>query len=202
MLGVATRLGTKSAYYLIMTHIINQLYVSQPAALAEKLKPYREHSLNVAAISRSLAKTQTAFSSDRAMLAGMIHAVGILIIVDFLIHNGEDFALDSEEINHATLTLRQEFTSLLLRRWKFAEDVVLAAESCEDWFRNPSDELDLCDIVLVANYHSCLSADRAASLPPISAIPAMQKLKMTPAESIELIKRSKFEKEKIEKLIR
>ena len=202
MLGVATRLGTKSAYYLIMTHIINQLYVSQPAALAEKLKPYREHSLNVAAISRSLAKTQTAFSSDRAMLAGMIHAVGSLVIVDFLIHNGEDFALDSEEINHATLTLRQEFTSLLLRRWKFAEDVVLAAESCEDWFRNPSDELDLCDIVLVANYHSCLSTDRAASLPPISAIPAMQKLKMTPAESIELIKRSKFEKEKIEKLIR
>jgi HD-like signal output (HDOD) protein len=201
MLGVATRLGTKSAYYLIMTHIINQLYVSQPAALAEKLKPYREHSLNVAAISRSLAKTQTAFSSDRAMLAGMIHAVGSLVIVDFLFHNGEDFALDSEEINHATLTLRQEFTSLLLRRWKIAEDVALAAESCEDWFRNPSDELDLCDIVLVANYHSCLSTDRAASLPPISAIPAMQKLKMTPAESIELIKRSNFEKEKIEKLI-
>ena len=202
MLGVATRLGTKSAYSLIMTHIINQLYVSQPAALAEKLKPYREHSLNVAAISRSLAKTQTAFSSDRAMLAGMIHAVGSLVIVDFLFHNGEDFALDSEEINHATLTLRQEFTSLLLRRWKIAEDVALAAESCEDWFRNPSDELDLCDIVLVANYHSCLSTDRAASLPPISAIPAMQKLKMTPTESIELIKRSKFEKEKIEKLIR
>jgi HD-like signal output (HDOD) protein len=202
MLGVATRLGTKSAYNLIMTHIINQLYVSQPAALAEKLKPYREHSLNVAAISRSLAKTQTAFSSDRAMLAGMIHAVGSLVILDFLIHNGEDFALDSDEINHATLMLRQEFTSLLLRRWKFAEDVVLAAESCEDWFRNPSDELDLCDIVLVANYHSCLGTDRAASLPPISVIPAMQKLKMTPAESIELIKRSNFEKEKIEKLIR
>jgi len=202
MLGVAIRLGTRSAYYLIMTHIINQLYVSQPAALAEKLKPYREHSLNVAAICRSLAKTQTAFSSDRAMLAGMIHTVGSLVIVDFLIHNGEDFALDSKEINHATLTLRQEFTSLLLRRWKFAEDVVLAAESCEDWFRNPSDELDFCDIVLVANYYSCLGTDRAASLPPISAIPAMQKLKMTPAESIELIKRSNFEKEKIEKLIR
>jgi len=201
MLGVATRLGTKSAYYLIMTHIINQLYVSQPATLAEKLKPYREHSLNVAAISRSLAKTQTAFSSDRAMLAGMLHAVGSLVIVDFLIHNGEGFALDAEEINHATLTLRQEFTSLLLRRWKFAEDIVLAAESCEDWFRNPSDELDLCDIVLVANYHSCLSTNRAASLPPISAIPAMQKLKMTPAVSIELIKRSNLEKENIEKLI-
>jgi HD-like signal output (HDOD) protein len=202
MLGVASRLGTKSAYSLIMTHIINQLYVSQPAALAEKLKPYREHSLNVAAISRCLAKTLPAFSSDRAMLAGMIHAIGNLVVVDFLIHNGEDFALDPEEINHATLTLRQEFTSLLLRRWKFAEDVVLAAQSCEDWFRNPSDELDFCDIILVANYHSCLSTDRAASLPPIATIPAMQKLKMTPAESIELVKRSHFEKEKIEKLIR
>jgi len=202
MLDVASRLGTKSAYSLIMTHIINQLYVSQPAALAEKLKPYREHSLNVAAISRCLAKNLSGFSPDRAMLAGMIHAVGNLVVVDFLVHNGDDFALDSEEINHATLTLRQEFTSLLLRRWKFAEDVVLAAESCEDWFRNPSDELDLSDIVLVANYHSCLSADRAASLPPIATIPAMQRFNMTPVESIELIKRSHFEKKKIEKLIR
>ena len=202
MRGVAARLGTESAYYLTMTHIINQLYVNQPDSLAAGLKPYRQHSLNVAAMSRSVAKTQTTFSADKAMLAGMVHAVGSIFVFDFLIHNGEDFALDSEEITYAILTLRQEFTSLLLRRWKFSEDVVLAAEGCEDWFRNPSDELDLCDIVLVANYHSCLRTDRASSLPPISAIPAMQKLKMTPAESIELIKRSHAEKVNIERLLR
>lgn len=202
MQSVAARLGTKSAYYLTMTHIINQLHVNQPGSFGEGLKPYREHSLNVAAISRSVAKTQPAFSADKAMLAGMVHAVGSIFVFDYLIHNGEDFALDSEEITYAILTLRQEFTSLLLRRWRFSEDVVLAAEGCEDWFRNPGDELDLCDIVLVANYHSCLGTDRESSLPPISSIPAMQKLKMTPAESIELIKRSHSEKENIKRLLR
>jgi HD-like signal output (HDOD) protein len=202
MQGVAARLGTKSAYYLIMTHIINRLYVNQPCSMAEGLKPYREHSLSVAAISRSLAKTQTAFSADQAMLAGMVHAVGSVIVFDFLTHNGEDYALDSEETTHAILTLRQEFTSLLLRRWKFSEDIVLAAEGCEDWFRNPRDELDLCDIVLAANYHTCLGTNRASSLPPISTIPAMQKFKMAPAESVELIKRSHVEKSNIERLLR
>jgi hypothetical protein len=93
--NVATRLGTNSAYYLIMTHVINQLFVDRPAPLAEALKPYRDHSLNVAAFSRSLAKTQPSFSSDRAMLAGMINSIGSVVMIDYLLSHGEHGGLNS-----------------------------------------------------------------------------------------------------------
>lgn len=198
---IAARLGTNTAYYMIMTHMINKLFIRQPKRLVAELKSFKEHSLRVAAISRTLAKDTALFNPDKAMLAGMSHGIGNILIMDYLLNHSE-FGLDAEEIAHAVRSARAEFSSLLLNRWEFSDEIIHVAEGCEDWFRNPDDAIDLCDLVLVANYHNLISSDRASMLPPISAIPAMKKMGLTRDKSIELVKRSQIERVKIEKLTR
>ncbi|MFT5219251.1 MAG: HD-like signal output (HDOD) protein [Gammaproteobacteria bacterium] len=198
---IADRLGTDTAYYMIMTHVINRIFLRPPERLIAGLNPIREHSLSVAAISRVLAKDTVSINPDNAMLAGISHGIGDVLIVDYLLNHSE-FGLDDEEKAHANRSIRAEFSSVLLNRWNFSEEIIRVSEGCEDWFRNPDDAIDLCDVVLVANYHSLISSNRVSMLPPISSIPAMRKMGITQEKSIDLIKRSKIERVKIEKLIR
>jgi HD-like signal output (HDOD) protein len=201
MRDIAGRLGTKRAYYMIMTHVINKLFLRQPGELIEALKPYQKHSLEVAAISRVLAKITPGIDPDMAMLAGMSHEIGSVVIMNFLINN-DNFSLDPDESAQAVNTLGPEFTSLLLKRWQFNDEIVQAAEGSEDWFRNQGDAIDLCDLVLVANYHTLMNTDRVATLPPVSTLPVMKKLKITQDESITLIEKSSSEREKIARMLR
>ncbi len=201
MRDIAGRLGTKRAYYMIMTHVINKLFLSQPGELTEALKPYQKHSLEVAAISRVLAKITPGIDPDMAMLAGMSHEIGSVVIMNFLINN-DNFSLDPDESAQAVNTLGPEFTSLLLKRWQFNDEIVQAAEGSEDWFRNQGDAIDLCDLVLVANYHTLMNTDRVATLPPVSTLPVMKKMNITQDESITLIEKSSSEREKIARMLR
>ena len=75
------------------------------------------------------------------------------------------------------------------------------AEECENWFRNPRGDADLCDLVMIAQCHSLMGTDLISTVPPIGTLPAMEKLKLGPAESMELIKQSNKEIQEIERLL-
>ena len=74
----------------------------------------------------------------------------------------------------------------------------------EDWFRNPTDQADLCDLVMIAQYHSFIGTPTMSHLPPISKLPAFSKLGLSmdkPADIMAFIQESKTEIEIIEKLL-
>ena len=158
-----------------------------------------DHSLNVAAISRILAKKTRLVSPDLAMLAGLIHGIGVLVIDDFLVQH-HDLMLDHLEIDHAIQVLRPEISSLLLRKWNFSNDLILVTEECGDWSRHKEGPADLCDLVLVGNYLSLMKNDRNRSLPHVDAMPAIAKLGISPEDSINAVKESAVVRKNIEKL--
>jgi HD-like signal output (HDOD) protein len=96
--------------------------------------------------------------------------------------------------------MRPEISSLLLRKWNFGDDLILVAEECGDWARDKDGPADLCDLVLVANYLGLMKNDRNNSLPHVDAMPAIEKLGITPEDSISAIKESSTVRKNIEKL--
>jgi HD-like signal output (HDOD) protein len=133
------------------------------------------------------------------MLAGLTHGIGILVIDDFLLQH-HDLMLDHLEIDHAIQVMRPEISSLLLRKWNFGDDLILVAEECGDWSRDKDGPADLCDLVLVANYFGLMKSDRNKSLPDVDAMPAIEKLGITPEVIISAIKESSIVRKNIEKL--
>ncbi len=193
------RLGLQTTYKQVMAYAANELFKSLSSGVITRMKKLWEHSRKVAAISRVLAKTTGLFDPEQAMLAGLMHDLGVIVIVEYL--QQYDSSSDSEMIEDTIRTMRPQITGLLMHKWNFSEEMVTVAEECEDWFRNASDKADLCDLVIVAQFHSLMGSAEMNGMPPISKIPAFSKLNMGPVESIRLIKESNKEIQEIERML-
>ncbi len=192
-------LGISSVYCLIMTYAVGKLVNRLPRHHMQRVSSAWEHCLNVAAISRNLAIINRSFPPDLAMLAGLIHGIGVLVIDDDLLES-HHLMLDNLEIDRAVQVMRPEITSLLLRKWNFSDDLILVAEQCGDWARDHEASADLCDLVLVSNYYGMLRSDKDHSLPLVSSIPAVGKLGITPEDIINVLRDSTTVKRNIKKI--
>ncbi len=193
------RLGARPVYCITMIYAIGKLVSRLPESHLQRVTSFWQHSLNVAAISRVLAKATKSFPPDLAMLAGLIHGIGILVIDDRLLDH-HHLMLDHLEVDHAIQAMRPEISSLLLRKWGFDDELILMAEECGDWSRDNLLTADLCDLILVANYFAIMQSDRNHTLPAISSIPAIAKLAITPTVSINALKESVVVRRNIKKL--
>jgi len=184
------RLGVDTTYKQVMAYAAHDLFSSSSSSLKERMSNLWAHSRKVAAISWVLAEETKLFNPDLAMLAGLIHDLGIIVILEYLEKEGlsSDESVDIEDVVHS---LRPVITGMLMKKWNFTAETVTVAEECEEWFRNPDDKADLCDIVMLAQYHGFIGTDEMQGLPQITALPAMKKLGLSPVDSIALIKNSK-----------
>ncbi len=194
------RLGMETTYQQVMAYAVNELFRSHSSDVSRRMESLWTHSRKVAAISRVLAKSTGLFDPEQAMLAGLVHDLGVIVIVEYLQQHCDDMT-DPVKIEQTIQSLRPQITGMLMQKWNFSEEMVTVAEECEDWFRNSHNEVDLCDLIMVAQYHSLMGTDVMQSLPPITKLPAMQKLQMGPGESLELIKQSQLEISEIESLL-
>ncbi len=194
------RLGMQTTYKQVMAYAVSELFSSKSRNVANRMKELWVHSRKVAAISRVLAAKTKLVNPEEAMLAGLMHDLGVIVIVEYL-QNYCDMTSDKKSMEKAINMMRPQITGLLMRKWNFSEEVVMVAEECEDWFRNKSDDADLCDLIIVAQYHSMIGTESMSSLPPITKLPAMSKLNLGVQESMDLIKESNKEISEVEKML-
>ncbi|MGD8841126.1 MAG: HDOD domain-containing protein [Gammaproteobacteria bacterium] len=198
---VVDRLGWLAVYCVVMSYSVGKLVNRLPPEHMHRVRSFWEHSINIAAISRILARPRKAFPPDLAMLAGLVHGIGVLIIDDRLLEH-HHLKLDHLEIDHAIQVMRPEISSLLLRKWDLDDELIRVAEECGDWSRDHAGPADLCDLVLAANYYALLHSDVDHVLPRADAVPAIARLDVSPAESIAAIREAPAVGRNIQKLFR
>ncbi|TDJ27008.1 MAG: HDOD domain-containing protein [Gammaproteobacteria bacterium] len=197
------RLGLETTQKQVMTYAVNELFREKSSAMKAKMQKLWKHSQKVASLSRILARKSKLFDPSMAQLAGLIHDLGEIAILQYAQEHTEMYD-DDNKLPQAIRALRPQITSMLLHKWNFSDELVTVGEESEDWFRNPQDEADLCDLVMIAQYHSFIGTPEMKNLPPISKLPALAKLGMDelgPKESIEFLKQSKQEIQAIEALL-
>ena len=194
------RLGLDTTYELVMAYAVNELFQAKSKRVEQHMRELWAHSRKVAAISRVLAANSGLFDPEHAMLAGLVHDVGVIVILQYF-QDYCDPATPQQEMDETLKQLRPQISGQLLRQWNFSEDMIVVAEESEQWFRNPRREVDLCDLVLLAQYHALMGTPAMEGIPPITTLPAMGKFSMGPQESIELIRQSQKEIREIESLL-
>ena len=183
------RLGVPQVRSLVTSLIMKQLYQTKSSLLKKRMQKLWEHSTEVAAISHVLARKFTKLKADEAMLAGLIHDIGVLPIlvkaeqIPELANN--DSALD-EVINK----LHSSIGALILEAWKFPAELVAVAAQHEDLQRN-SEQVDYVDVVMVANLHSYIGTQHRHAGGNWASIPAFAKLNLTPDQSIKALEEAK-----------
>ncbi len=152
-----------------------------------------EHSIEIASISFVLAKITHGFNAEHALLAGLIHDIGVVAILNKAVEH--PLIMDSEEhLGKVIKKMHSQVGSSILSRWDFSEDFIEVTEETENWMRDYNDKSDLVDIVNIAHLHSYIDTPRQREVPIIDQIPAFHKLalgQLTPKLSIKVLEKAK-----------
>ncbi|MCU7834848.1 MAG: HDOD domain-containing protein [gamma proteobacterium symbiont of Taylorina sp.] len=195
-------LGTKVTSQLVTAFTMQELFKSPSELLTKHMQAFWEHSIEIAAISSILAKITPGFSSQQALLAGLVHDIGNVAILNKALEYSDVIASEAS-IERLLSKMSNQVTSSILQSWNFSEDMVLAAKEAENWMRDENSKPDLADIINIAHLHSYIGTDKQKTVPIIDQVPAFNKMalgKLTPELSINVLKESNKQIEQIKSI--
>jgi HD-like signal output (HDOD) protein len=193
------RLGLENARKLVMTYVVKDLFNSKTSEMKSQMHAVWKHSQHVASLCRLLASHLDGFDVEQAQLAGLVHDIGEVAILQYA-QQHDELRDNPEKLLEVVKSMRPQITGMLLDEWKFGPEFVTVGQECEEWFRNPADQSDLCDLVLIAQYHAMIGTPKQRSLPPIAALPAFAKLGMGNLAIEHIIEFMKKSRDKIKSI--
>lgn len=188
-----TRMGIPAARNLVVSFTVRNLFQARTPALRERLQKTWQHSCRVAAISSVLARLTPGLDPDRALLAGLVHDIGVLPLLQYI--ETMQIQLEPGRLETMIARLRAALGTFVLKTWQFEQDIANIPAQAEDWERVTGAAVDHGDIVQVAHVHSQFGHGGHAG-PPLTELKAFQKLsisKLGPGYSLELLAQSQQE---------
>ena len=171
------RLGLKTTCSLAVSLALRDVYRVKSAMLRERSREVWEHTLQISALSYILARKCTPLDAERALLAGLVHDVGVLPI---LAHAQEaELAGKTQELEDAIENLRGPVGVMVVNSWELDTDFATIVTEAEDWGRNNAEQADYCDLVVAAHLLSLVSQTGGQIA---EGVPALEKLGLTGGE--------------------
>ncbi|KAF0193257.1 MAG: metal-dependent hydrolase HDOD [Gammaproteobacteria bacterium] len=199
--GAIARLGLKMVRNLVCTLVMEQLY---KVRTSEKIRQMQisiwRHSVSVAALSSVLAARFTSLGKDEAMLGGLVHDIGKLPILARAATIPE-LGNDDELLQAVLDDMHGEVGKLVLETWHFPESLVRCVARHEQYDDIASPEIDICDVVTLANLCSHPLAVRERMIADFDRLPVLEKLELDAATLIGLINEAQPEIHEIEQLL-
>lgn len=201
--SAVSRLGMDTTRNLVTAYALRAMFQTRSAHLGKLMQETWRQSARVAALASVVADRCPGFSSDSAMLAGLLQNIGVLPLLNALEARAGP-QLESDQIRSTIETFSSKIGAVLLEHWNFDDDIVEVARSRGDWWRNPSPTPDLADIVLVARLHSCVGTEDMSHLPLINETPAFLKLplgEMNPDASLAFLREAESDVQEVMRLL-
>ena len=188
-----TRLGTNQVRNLATGLVMEQLYqVTSTDNIKQHLKDLWLHSTRVATLSHVIARRFTKLKPDEAMLAGLIHDIGTLPILNRASLFPE-LLEDDEKLVAVMQRLHTMIGPAVLDEWGFSRDMVIVSAEHEDIYQARDGEVDYVDVIIVANLHSYLGTQNRLAKINWEEVPAFTKIGMTPEDSFAAMEEARDE---------
>jgi HD-like signal output (HDOD) protein len=188
-----TRMGLVAARNLLVGFSMRNLFAARTPLLSDRLHQTWQHSCRVAAISSVLARLTPGLDADRALLAGLVHDIGVLPLLQYIETLGME--MNPSGLDRLIERARVALGVFVLKAWQFEADLADIPSQVEDWKRDSGPRIDYGDIVQVAHAHSLFGHGGYAG-PPLPELTAFQKLTISqlgPGCSLELLQQSQQE---------
>ncbi|MBL1264705.1 HDOD domain-containing protein [Methylomicrobium sp. RS1] len=183
------RLGMHTTQNIVTGISLNNLFHSRDKRLNDRIKRIWQQSIQVASISCTLASLNRKINPDEALLAGLVHKIGILPILAYAENRGNE-RYTEEELDQTISLLQGRVGEFILQKWSFPNAMRSIPSQAANWYHDNASGIQLSDIVILARFHSELGDLRSQNLPPINTLPAFQKLgdnALTPEMSLQAL---------------
>lgn len=188
-LNAINRLGRKTTRNLVIAFSMKNLIKSEKPLIKKLIQYNWLQSIKVSSISHTLAQLTKKVDPDEALLAGLLHNIGVLPILTFADSLPEG-TYQPADIDLCINEIHGQIGSIILEKWEFPDNLKQIPVQSTNWHTNTTEDLNLTDIVLLAKYHNLLASTDNTELPLISTLPAFKKLGnqlLTPELSLQIL---------------
>lgn len=198
-----TRLGTDMIRNLVTSLVMQQLYQSQNThpVIKKYLQANWQHSAKVATLSQIICKHFTKLRPDQALLAGLVHDIGIMPVLSRA-ELYPDLLKDPAQLDIVLRRLHTMVGPTILDEWGFPSEIVAVAAEHEDITGKREGPVEYVDIVIVANLHSYIGTQHRLAKVDWDTVPAFGRLGMTPEESVKAMEEMQEEMREIQALFK
>ena len=132
----ATRLGYRQLRNIVINITMSKMLYSNNHVINQHLKEVWKRSREVAVISYIIASRQPHLSPDQAMLAGLIHNIGVLPLCQYI--EKDNIRVTDDELASIVLQCSILIGTKLLKKWNFPQDIIEAVAESVDIQRESS----------------------------------------------------------------
>jgi HD-like signal output (HDOD) protein len=172
------RLGLKLVRSLVVSLAMKQMFQATSDHLDKAFRTVWDECMQVAAISRVLSKGLGTLAPEQAMLAGLVHRIGVLPILARL-----DELLGSsaqpQQIEQLVDELAPELGTAILAQWHFPDSLLNVPTDCLDLTRQ-RDQPDYADVVMVARLQYLMGIGRLPNDLDFAHISAFSRVDLEP----------------------
>ena len=170
---VVGRMGLTVVRDLVISMALKQIFTATSPALDKQFRSTWSTGVGVAAISRMLAVNTKGLSPEQAMLAGLVHNIGVLPVLVML--EKQDEAIENDaELDQLLLVLQGPVGKLILDEWNFPAHLSDVVTECYNFTRQHSGPADYVDAVQVSLLQGGYASNANGN------VPAFQKLNLDP----------------------
>ena len=175
------RMGANVVKNLVTGLVMQQMFQATAEATDKRLRHTWEHSTEVAAISQMMATQFAGVKPDEAMLAGLVHDIGVLPI---LVRAEEmpELLEDEATLDDLIEKLHTKIGKIILESWGFQPNIIAVAAEHEDLTRDSGEQVDYVDIVQAANIQSYFGKSHPLATIDFNSVPSLVKLGLTEEE--------------------
>src|SRR5690606_11767212 len=154
-----------------------QMFQATSDMIDRRIRESWQHSTEVAGICHVLAQHFTKLRPDQAMLAGLVHQIGVLPILTYIEEN--DVQTNNVILDNLIDELAPRLGCRILEKWDFSEGLRAVPEACLDFTRTAA-KADYADVVMVAKLQSVAGSDHPYTKMDWAQISAFNRLGLDP----------------------
>lgn len=173
-----TRLGVRIVKDLVVMLAIKQAFNTTNKEIEQQFREIWQTSIDVAAISRVLAKTQSGLDTEQAVLAGLIHNIGTLPIIE-LANRQPTLIGDTANLLEIIRKIQGPLGEKILSFWNFPQALIDVVSQWNNFSRKHNSHADYVDVIQAAILHT--QHIPVETPEDWACIPAIQKLGLDPS---------------------
>ncbi len=172
--NAVVRLGAKITRNLATSVAMRERFSAKTPLIKKRMQDLWEHSVEVSALSFVIARETRGFDPERALMAGLLHDIGVIPILNHIDNN--KLSPSPEELEITINRLRGITGVLVINDWGLEQELATVIEEADDWLRDSAPDPDYCDVVVFAQLCSPYHTMDPGELPALEDTPSYQKL--------------------------